>query len=90
MPLVIVPPPYRGPTEGHHRIEAEGATVQECLDAVGARFPGFSDQILDGNGKIHRFVTLFLNGEELDRGKALDREVSDGDEVEILAAIAGG
>ena len=90
MPRVIVPPPYQGPTKGQQRIEVEGSTVKECLDAVSDRFPGFSDQIFDASGKIHRFVDLFLNGEELDRRKALDREVSDGDDVEILAAIAGG
>ena len=42
------------------------------------------------DGNVHRFVTLFLNGDELDRSKAMDQEVSDGDDVEILAAIAGG
>lgn len=90
MPRVIVPPPYRGPTEGQDRIEVPGSTVKECLDAVGSRFPGFSEQIFDGEGRIHRFVNLFLNGEELDRAEALGLPVSEGDDVEILAAIAGG
>ena len=89
MPLVIVPPPYRGPTGGADRIEVEGATVGECIEAVGARYPGFREQVLDAGGATHRFVNLFVNGEEIDRG-ALDTRVAEGDHVEILAAIAGG
>ena len=35
-------------------------------------------------------VNLFLNGDELDRAQAMGQAVCDGDDVEILAAIAGG
>jgi len=90
MPSVIVPPPYRGPTGGLDRIEVEGATIQECLEAVGQRFPGFREQIFDADGKVHRFVNLFLNGDELDRRQAPAQAVADADDIEILAAIAGG
>lgn len=89
MPHVIVPPPYRGPTRGEERVEVDGATVRECLDAVNGRFPGFGEQVLDAGGKVHRFVNLFVNGDEIGRDE-LDRAVADGDEVEILAAIGGG
>jgi molybdopterin converting factor small subunit len=34
-------------------------------------------------------VKLFVNGDEIDRA-ALDTPVAAGDEVEILAAVAGG
>ena len=47
MPVVVVPPPYRGPTQGQERIDVAGATVGECLSRVGERFPGFSEQIFD-------------------------------------------
>jgi sulfur carrier protein ThiS len=90
MPRVIVPPPYRGPTEGLDRIEVGGETVRDCLEAMAGRFPGFGEQIFDAEGRVHRFVTLFLNGDELDRQQALDQAVAEGDDVEILAAIAGG
>lgn len=89
MPLVIVPPPYRGPTRGEERIEVEGVTVGACLAAVNERFPGFGEQVLDAQGRVHRFVNLFVNGDEIGR-EDLDHPVRDGDEVEILAAIGGG
>jgi molybdopterin synthase sulfur carrier subunit len=89
MPLVDVPPPYRGPTGGQDRIQVDGTTVGDCLEAVGERFVGFREQIFDARGEVHRFVTLFVNGDEIERN-ALATPVSDTDEVGILAAIAGG
>jgi molybdopterin converting factor small subunit len=89
MPQVLVPPPYRGPTLGAERIEVAGATVGECLEAVGKRFPGFHELIYDAAGRVHKFVKLFVNGDEIAR-TALDAPVAGSDEVEILAAIAGG
>jgi molybdopterin converting factor small subunit len=89
MPTVHVPPPYRGPTRGEAEIAVAGDTVRACLDAVEARYPGFRAQVLDAEGRVHRFVRLFLNGEPLGAG-ALAQPVRDGDRVEVLAAIAGG
>ena len=89
MPQVVVPPPYRGPTLGEERIEVAGATVGECLEAVGKRFAGFHELIFDGAGRVHKFVKLFVNGDEIER-TALDRAVGRADSIEVLAAIAGG
>ncbi len=89
MPQINIPPPYQGPTGGRGRVEVEGGTVAECIEALGARYPGFREQIFDADGRVHRFVQLFVNGDEVDRA-AVDTPVAEGDVVEILAAIAGG
>lgn len=89
MPTVSIPPPYRGPTSGAAQVEAAGSSVRECLEDVGARFPGFGDQVFDAEGNVHRFVTLFVNGEEIGRDE-IDRAVAGDDRVEVMAALAGG
>jgi sulfur-carrier protein len=89
MPQVLIPPPYRGPTGGVDRLEVPGATVAECIRAIDARFPGFSTQVFDAQGRVHRFVKLFVNGDEIDR-RAVETRLAERDELEILAAIAGG
>ena len=89
MPLVLVPPPYRGPTAGEAEIRVDAATIRECIDAVEARHPGFRDQVFDARGAVHRYVTLFVNGDEIGRD-ALDAKLAPDDRLEILAAIAGG
>jgi len=89
MPQVKIPPPYRGPTLGKAVIAVAGATVRECIQAVEDQHPGFAEQVFDPDGRLHRFVTLFINGDEIARDDP-DAPVADGDEVEVLAAIAGG
>jgi len=89
MAMVVVPPPFRGPTGGHEEIEVPAGTVATCLDAVEARHPGFRAQVVDGGGRVHRFVKLFRNGEQLE-GDVLAEAIGAGDRLEVLAAIAGG
>ena len=68
MPTVLIPPPYRGPTEGHARVEVEASSVRDALHAVDARYPGFGEQIFDASGAVHGFVKLFKNGDPIDPG----------------------
>ena len=89
MPQVKIPPPYRGSTQGHAEIEVRGTTVRECIEAVEAQYPGFAEHVFDPEGNVHRFVTLFINGDEVGRD-ANDAPVAEDDEVDVLAAIAGG
>ena len=44
---------------------------------------------VDDQGHLHRFVRLFVNGDEVPRN-APDQPVVEDDRVEILAAAAGG
>jgi molybdopterin synthase sulfur carrier subunit len=89
MPLVRIPPPYRGPTLGAAEIDADGGTVGAVLDCIQRKYPGFLPQVLDDDGNVHRFVKLFKNGNHLVRD-ALREPLAPTDELEILAAIAGG
>ncbi len=89
MPKVTIPPAYRGPSGGEAEVVVEGKTVLECLDAVELRHPGFREQVLDTQGRVHKFVNLFVNGEPVDPNE-LETAVAPGDEVAILAAIGGG
>lgn len=89
MPQVEVPSRYRVPTKGQGRIDVEGRTVRECIEAVEAQYPGFLELVFDATGDLNRFVRLFVNGDEVARD-APDAPVGDGDRVQILAAIAGG
>ncbi len=89
MPKVAVPPRYRGPTSGLGLIEVDADTVRSCIEAVEAEHPGFRELVLDGDGNLRRFVRLFVNGEAVDRD-AIDAPVADVDQVQVLAAAAGG
>jgi len=89
MPVVIVPPPYRGPTRGEGEVKVGDGTVRSCLEAVERQHPGFLSQVVDGGGEPHGFVRLFLNAEPL-REAAMETPLAGDDRLEIVAAIAGG
>lgn len=89
MPQVEVPSRYRVPTKGESRIDVEGRTVGDCIDAVEARYPGFRELIVDGKGDVQRFVRLFVDGEQLARD-ALDTAISADAQIAIVVAPAGG
>jgi molybdopterin synthase sulfur carrier subunit len=70
-------------------VDVDADTVRSCIEAVEAEHPGFGELVLDRDGKLRRFVRLFLNGDALDRD-ALDTAVAGEDRIQVLAAAAGG
>ncbi len=89
MPRVVIPPPYRGPTDGAAELEVEATKVRGCLEAVERKHPGFLALMLDDDGQLRRFATLFLNGDKLTKD-VLAQPVTAGDSLEIISSVAGG
>ena len=75
---------------GGKSVKGEGATVGELLANLNAAHPGFMDQITTEDGKLHRFVNIYLNDEDIRYLGALDTPLQDGDVISILPALAGG
>jgi molybdopterin converting factor small subunit len=92
MAVVLIPVIFRGPTHGEAKVDTKMQTIGACFDAVEERFPGLRELVIDPeSGGIHRFVQVTLNGEMLERTpEILDTPVSATDEIEVIAAIAGG
>jgi MoaD family protein len=86
---VKIPSQLRGVTEGEGEIEVEGATVGEALDAVFEQHTDLRERITEDVG-LRRFVNVYVSGEDIRFREGLDTELSDGDEVTILPAVAGG
>ena len=42
------------------------------------------------NGSLRRFVNVFVAGDDVRFGQGIDTAVTDGQEVTILPAVAGG
>jgi molybdopterin synthase sulfur carrier subunit len=86
---VKIPTQLRAATGGESEIEAEGSTVGEVLDAVYSQHDGLRDRITD-NGELRRFVNVYVAGEDIRFQDGLKTPISDGAEVTILPAVAGG
>jgi molybdopterin converting factor small subunit len=90
MPMVMIPTPFRGTTNGVAEIEVPSGSVLECLQSVGDRCPGFFELCVDANGVAQRWNKFFLNGEQIETDQALTTRVEEADRLEVLAAVAGG
>ena len=86
---VKIPTQLRAATGGQSELEVEGGTVGEVLDAVFDSHEGLRDRITQ-DGDLRRFVNVYVSGEDIRFQDGLDTAVSDGDEVTILPAVAGG
>jgi sulfur-carrier protein len=86
---VKIPSQLRGVTEGEGEIEVDGGTVGEALDAVFEQHAELRERITEDGG-LRRFVNVYVSGEDIRFQDGLDTELSDGDEVTILPAVAGG
>ncbi|MER3419615.1 MAG: molybdopterin synthase sulfur carrier subunit [Chloroflexota bacterium] len=76
-------------TGGAKTVQAEGSTIGELLDNLDRAFPGFKANVMQ-DGKLHRFVNIYLNDEDIRYLSQLDTPVKSGDVVSILPALAGG
>ncbi|MFM8999586.1 MAG: MoaD family protein [Actinomycetota bacterium] len=87
---VKIPTLMRDRTGGAAVVEASGDTVGAVLADLEARFPGATDKVVDAEGALHRFVNVYVNGEDIRFAGSLGATVRDGDTVTILPAVAGG
>lgn len=78
-------------TPGTVTLDLPGAaTLRLVLDAIEQHMPGSAARILDRDGKPHRYVNLYVNGNDIRHGAGMDTPVTENDEVLILPAISGG
>ena len=75
---------------GGKSVPADGKTIGEMLDHLDAKHPGFRAQISGDDGRLHRFVNIYVNDEDIRYLKSLDTPLAEGDVISILPALAGG
>ena len=87
---VLIPTPLQKFTNDEASVSVEATSIDGLLQALEARYPGIQARLCDENGKLRRFLNLYVNSEDI---RFLDNQatvLSDGDEVSIVPAVAGG
>ncbi len=87
---VLIPTPLRNLTQNQAEVSADGATIGEIIESLGKNHDGLKGRILDENGKIRRFVNIYLNEEDIRFLQGEATAVKEGDQISIVPAIAGG
>ena len=86
---VSIPTILRSYTDGAKSVEGSGQTLAELITDLDARHPGIGERLLD-EGRLRRFVNVYKNDEDVRFLGGLDTELTDGDNVTVLPAVAGG
>jgi molybdopterin synthase sulfur carrier subunit len=86
---VSIPTILRTHTGGEKSVEAAGKTVLEVIDDIESRHGGLKARLVKDE-KLHRFVNIYVNDEDVRFAGGLDAEVKEGDTLTILPAVAGG
>ncbi|MGQ0702025.1 MAG: MoaD/ThiS family protein [Gemmatimonadales bacterium] len=76
--------------EGSRTLPEEGRTVGEVVDRIALRYPGLGPRLRDAEGQPYQFVTIYLNDEDIRLAQGFDTPVTDGDELTVVPAVAGG
>ncbi len=87
---VRVPTPLRKFTKGADEVSAQGNNIRLLVDDLEKNFPGIKERICDDNGKIRRFVNVYVNGDDIRFLQNLETSLKEGDNISIVPAIAGG
>ena len=90
MPTVKIPPVLRSSTGGNKEVVAEGENVREVLRQLAQEHPATESQLFGDQGELNRYVNVYLNDEDVRVLQGLETEVSAGDTLVILPAMAGG
>ena len=82
--------PYLRSFTGNQKVvEVNGNTVGECIDNLDARFSGIKQRLVNKYGKMESYWEIYINSENC-TAQDLSNPVKDGDELAIIAFVAGG
>lgn len=88
---VRIPTILRPLTGGTAEVSVDNAaTLAEVLDRLEADHPGLRTRVLDDDGKLRRFVNVYVNDDDVRFASGLETPTPDGASVSIIPAVAGG
>jgi molybdopterin converting factor small subunit len=87
---VRLPTILRPAAGGQATVAVDGETVGEAFDDLIRQHPGLRDQLLTGDGELHRHLNIFLNDDDIRYLGKLDAKVGDHDTLTLMPAVAGG
>jgi molybdopterin synthase sulfur carrier subunit len=87
---VEIPTTLRDFTNGRRVVQGAGESLAELLADLDQRHPGLRARLVADDGKLRRFINIYINDNNVRFEKALESHLADGDLVTIIPAVAGG
>ncbi len=86
---VRIPTILRTFTDGEKSVTGEGPNLSALIDDLESKHSGIKERLID-DGDLRRFVNVYVNDEDVRFLGGLEAELTDGDQVVVLPAVAGG
>jgi molybdopterin converting factor small subunit len=83
--VVLLPSLLAAEAGGRRRFELDSATVGDALRALPV-----ANLVLDERGELRPLVNVYVDGVDARDRKGLDTVLAGGEEIRLVAAIAGG
>ncbi len=87
---VRIPTPLQKLTNNLGEVQCEAADINQMLAELERQHPGIKERLCDGEGKLRRFVNIYVNEEDIRFLQGQDTALKPGDDISIIPAIAGG
>ena len=87
---VRVPTILRTYTDGESEVSASGANLAEVLDDLETNYSGIKARVLDDEGKLRRFVNVYVGNDDVRFLDNLETPTPDGTQISVIPAVAGG
>jgi sulfur-carrier protein len=90
MPTITLPALMKYYVNDLSEVEVTGNTVSQTLDDLTSRYPAIKPHIMDNQGRLRRYVNLFVNKENITHLKGLDTSIEESDLIILAPSITGG
>jgi molybdopterin synthase sulfur carrier subunit len=87
---LTIPTALRTITRNTEVVEVESGTVEDIIAGLDRSYSGFRSRVCEDDGKLRRFINIYVDGEDIRFLDNLSTRVPDGAELSIILAIAGG
>lgn len=91
MPIKVrIPTPLQKLTKNQPEVSCDGTSIDDIIKDLERQFPGIRERLCDPDGKLRRFINVYVNEEDIRFLEGPGTKLKDGDDISIIPAIAGG
>ena len=87
---VRIPTPLQKLTNNQGDVQCEAKDINGMLAELEKNHPGIKERLCDAEGKLRRFVNVYVNEEDIRFLQGQETLLKEGDDISIIPAIAGG
>ncbi len=91
MPVkILLPTAFTKHTDGKKELESAAKNLEGLVEDIGTAFPALAAHLKGEDGKLRKFINVYVNEEDIRFLGNENYAFQDGDEVMLIPSIAGG